>query len=61
MQNVRENMNYNPKRIAEIIILSSCAPHLLATETKDGVEVLLVEYDQTTMKSSLEMTFDMMC
>ena len=54
-------MSYNIKRVAENIILSSCAPRLLANETKDGVKVLSVEYELTTMKSSLEMTLDMMC
>ncbi len=56
-----EKMNCNMKRVTKNILLSSCAPHLLANETKDGVNVLLVEYEGTTMKSSLEMTFDMMC
>ena len=54
-------MSYNMKRVAENILLSSCAPHLLANETKDGVKVLSMEYELTTMKSSLEMTFDMTC
>ncbi len=56
-----EKISYNIKRVQENIILSSFAPHLLANETKDGVKMLFVEYEGTTMKSSLEMTFDMMC
>ena len=54
-------MSYNIKWVAENVIISSCTPHLLANETKDGVKVLLVKYKGTTTKSSLEMTFDMMC
>ncbi len=57
---LEEKMSYNIKRVAENITLSSCAPHLLANETKDGVKVLLVEYEGTTMKSSLDLTFDIM-
>ena len=56
-----KKMHYIIKQVAENILTSSCAPHLLANETKDGVKVLLVEYAQTTMKSSLEMTFGMRC
>ncbi len=43
-----EKMSYNIKRVSENSILSSCAPHLLANESKDGITVLLVEYEQTT-------------
>ncbi len=56
---LEEKMSYNIKRVAENITLSSCAPHLLANETKDGVKVVLVEYKGIKMKSSLEKTFDM--
>ncbi len=60
MQNVRRENKFQHKRVAENIILSSSAPHPLAND-KDGPKVLLVEYEQTTMKISLEMTFDMIC
>ncbi len=56
-----KKMSYNIKRVAESILLSSYTPHLLANETKDGVKVVLVEYKGIKMKSSLELTFDMMC
>ena len=56
MKNLRRENELQHKqafqRLAENIILSSCAPHLLANETKDGVKVLLVEYAQTTMKAA---------
>ncbi len=61
MQNVKRENELQHQKVAENILLSSCAPHLLANETKDGVNMLLVEYKQTTTKSSLEITFDLMC